>query len=646
MNSRLQTLNSPLILLVLICVLPALTLRPLWFSFFAVALVIYRFWLNSVHRKMPPRAIQVAVQLLVAVAVWQHYHSIFGDEAAGTWLTLLTCLKLFELRTKRDYFITALLCYLVLMSVMLLDQTLLLSIFMLFASLLILVFLYALEEEFWDWGRWRKYFWRPAGTLLKALPLLVLIFVLFPRFTTGFGATGKSMAKTGMSDSLKPGSVAAIIPSDELIFRATFLEGKPVRQNLYWRGAVLDHVNGMDWQRGSAERLDHAPFPLEGKDEIEIYLEPSADRFLFALDNTRTISSPNEVWRNRIVLREGGIFELPQPLQMRERYFLQPADGDSFMTIDSEQYLQTDEPPSPEMKQFLSKFKGMNEFQIVGALMDHFLSHGYVYSLQPPEAKSVDDFFFKTKEGFCEHYAGATAKILRYLKIPSRVVVGFQGGSPSFLENFITVRSHDAHAWLEYYSSDAKRWRRLDPTMQVAPARLTMGSEGFATQEWMPTWVPSDWARAYMKARAFVDEIEATWISALLRFDLAKQRELLAKLGMEAVLFRALPVFLILAVILMLAVLYFLEAQGRERLSPEERLYRHFLGVLKRFKVTKSIYEGPLTLMTRIESRDAKLAEQALPILNSLIEARFGIKRLSGSEARRIKKQIRILSSL
>ncbi len=640
MNARLQTLISPLCFLVLFCVLPSLTFRPLWFSVLALILIAYRIWLDSTRRPMPPKPIQLIVQGAVGLAVWQHYHSVFGDEASGTWLTLLTCLKLFELRVKRDYFITALLCFLVLMSVMLLDQSLLLSLFMLACALMILVFLYALEEGAWSWKSWRRAFFRPAGTLLKTLPLMVLIFLLFPRFSTGFGSMTKNTAKTGMNDSLRPGSVAAIVPSDELIFRATFLEGRPLRQSLYWRGAVLDQVSGLDWDRTESEQNLRAPFPMSGQDEIEIYLEPGSGRYLFSLDNTRTVSISNEVYRNRIVMREGGIFELPLASQVRERYFLQPSDSEYEQTNDLNRYLQVDEPPSKQMADYLAQYKGLNNYQVVSKLMEHFLNGGYVYSLQPPATRGIDDFFFKTREGFCEHFAGTTAKILRYLNIPSRVVVGFQGGSPSFLENYISVRGHDAHAWLEYYQAEARRWRRLDPTMQVAPQRLTLGSQEFQSEEWMPTWMPQEWAKVYMKARAFGDEIEAAWISALLRFDLSRQRELLARLGMEEVLFRALPVFLILAIILVLAVLYFIEAQGREPLTREERLYRQFQRVLKRWKIAKNPQQGPLTLLQQIEKQDPQFAEQAAPILSALVKARYGRESLSPQEARQLRKRI------
>ena len=59
--------------------------------------------------------------------------------------------------------------------------------------------------------------------------------------------------------------------------------------------------------------------------------------------------------------------------------------------------------------------------------------------------KTIEDFLLKTRVGFCEHFAGATATLLRAMDIPARVIVGFQGGTPSLLDNYVSVRAHDAH---------------------------------------------------------------------------------------------------------------------------------------------------------------------------------------------------------
>ncbi|NJL24351.1 MAG: DUF3488 domain-containing protein [Calothrix sp. SM1_5_4] len=222
----LQGLTFPLLALVVFNLLPALYLRPLWSVIFCAVVLSYRAWLHLVGHRMPPRWVMIGGQILVCGLIWQQYFSFFGDEAAGTFLMLLTALKTYELRNERDYFVTTLLCFLVLMSYLLIDQSLLLTFFLLLDVGLLLAFLFALEEERWDW----KAGWAGALPVLcpalilsaKSLPLMALIFVLFPRFSTGFGAGGPVQGKIGVTDQLRPGSVSKLIPSDELVFRATF----------------------------------------------------------------------------------------------------------------------------------------------------------------------------------------------------------------------------------------------------------------------------------------------------------------------------------------------------------------------------------------------------------------------------------------
>lgn len=645
----LQALTFPLLMLVLFNMIPSLYWRPFWSTGLVAVFLGYRFFLEITGLPLPPRWTIWIGQAVVGTAIWQHYHSIFGDESAGTLLTLLTCLKTYELRTKRDYFFNSLLCFLVLMSYLLMDQSLILTFYVVADVILIVSFLYALESETFNWKSVKGYLRPTFGLAIKAVPLLVICFILFPRFSTGFGTGQNVQTKTGITDSLKPGSVADLIPSDELVFRATFLNGEmPPKTSLYWRGAVLDVSKGLDWERSDERDKKRPPVASGIKQDIEIYLEPGFEKFMFALDNTRTVSIPADLNRARINYRDGRVFELDQPLQNRERYILEMAEPQNIPESEEslKRFLKTGEQPSAEMRQFLGKIRGQSDSETMANLLNNFRSNGYVYTMQPGPAKNIDEFMFKSKAGFCEHYAGSMATMLRQLGIPSRVVVGFQGGTPSFLENYITVRGHDAHAWVEYYDRSSQRWRRVDPTAQVAPLRLSLGSESYLqqSQQWLG-WL-GDQKNAYFKVRAMVDEIEARWIGFLLRFDLAAQKELLAKFGMEETIFRALPVFLMLALVLVLAVLYFLEAQRREHLNPEERLYRDLLKALRRWKIEKQPHEGPLTLMDKVRARHPQLAERVAPLLETLILARFAGHVLSAPERERLHLQLRAIRKL
>jgi len=83
----------------------------------------------------------------------------------------------------------------------------------------------------------------------------------------------------------------------------------------------------------------------------------------------------------------------------------------------------------------------------------------------------MDEFLFKTKAGFCEHYAAAFVVLMRAAGIPARVVTGYQGGEMN--GNYMIVRQANAHAWSEAFIEGA--WRRFDPTGFVAPTRIEQG---------------------------------------------------------------------------------------------------------------------------------------------------------------------------
>lgn len=651
MSSNLAGLVRPLLYIVTVTLIPQFGLRPVWITAFSVVLVAYRLYLDQFQKPMPPRWLQWCGQIVVAVAIWQHFHSFLGDEAGGAFLTLLLCVKTFELKRKRDFFVTAILCLLVLMSYLLLDQGLLLTAFLFFDTALVFTFLHALEMEGWTWSNWKTTLRSTIWLAVKGLPLLVVMFVLFPRFSTGFGSSNTSVGTTGVTDSLRPGAVSKLVGSNELVFRATFLNGEmPQLQQLYWRGAVLDQSSGLNWDRSKYDRVFAVPYFYVERPDVEIYLEPGSERFLFSLDQTQSLLFPNDTEISRMVRREGGIFELAEPLQTRDRYYITLAKGnvDSFNETYLEHYLELGEEASPQLKKFLQPFESKTAGEAVRGLLETFHDGGYRYSMQPPSSKGLEDFLFNTKIGFCEHYAGTFATLLRHLHIPSRVVVGFQGGTPSLLDNYISVRGHDAHAWVEYFDAKERRWRRVDPTAQVAPLRLTQGSSSYyeTSGQRLPGWL-GNWTNAYQKGRAILDEVEASWIGLMLRFDLARQRQLLAKLGMEGVFFRALAVFLLLGLALVLSVIYFVEAWRREPMSVDENLYRTLLRHLERWKIVKRPNEGPTALMAKVEAYGPRLAAEVEPILTTLVRVRFGQSQLDQqavAELRRRLKRLRQLS--
>ena len=129
--------------------------------------------------------------------------------------------------------------------------------------------------------------------------------------------------------------------------------------------------------------------------------------------------------------------------------------------------------------------------QIVGAATDpyeitlrveQYLRSHYRYSLTPPRTGYLSpfaNFLFSTKTGYCQHFAGAMAALLRFNGIPARLAVGFATGR-KMAENTYVVSRRDAHTWVEVYFPGFG-WIPFDPTPgnSIPGAGPSSSSAGF-----------------------------------------------------------------------------------------------------------------------------------------------------------------------
>jgi protein-glutamine gamma-glutamyltransferase len=89
---------------------------------------------------------------------------------------------------------------------------------------------------------------------------------------------------------------------------------------------------------------------------------------------------------------------------------------------------------------------------------------GFTYSEQPgsvPGLPPLVGFVVETRTGYCQHFAGAMALMLRTLGIPARVAAGFVPGH--YHDGTWTVTDHDAHTWVEVWFRNYG-WLAFDPT--------------------------------------------------------------------------------------------------------------------------------------------------------------------------------------
>jgi hypothetical protein len=117
-----------------------------------------------------------------------------------------------------------------------------------------------------------------------------------------------------------------------------------------------------------------------------------------------------------------------------------------------------------------------SEVGVVRRVEDYLLRGGryrYTTEVGNPGLEPLLEFLFHTHAGYCQHFAGAAALLLRIAGVPTRVAVGFATGEPIGHDTW-AVRDEDAHAWIEVYFPTVG-WVVFNPTPAAAQADVSPG---------------------------------------------------------------------------------------------------------------------------------------------------------------------------
>jgi protein-glutamine gamma-glutamyltransferase len=112
------------------------------------------------------------------------------------------------------------------------------------------------------------------------------------------------------------------------------------------------------------------------------------------------------------------------------------------------------------------------EWQVVARVMSYLRGEGrfrYTTDVGRPGLFPLADFLLRTHAGYCQHFAGAAALLLRLAGVPARVVAGFATGIPN--DGVFKVRAADAHDWIEVYFP-GYGWVPFNPTPAGGPATI------------------------------------------------------------------------------------------------------------------------------------------------------------------------------
>jgi hypothetical protein len=267
---------------------------------------------------------------------------------------------------------------------------------------------------------------------------------------------------------------------------------------------------------------------------------------------------------------------------------------------------------------------------VINAALAYFNKQPFVYTLQPPllGRNPVDQFLFDTRRGFCEHYAASFAILMRIAGIPTRIILGYQGGELNPLGSYLIVRQSDAHAWTEVWL-DGDGWRRVDPTAAVAPERiefpidLERQAEGAAAL--FRFGELGSLASLIQDFHWLRDSLETQWYKWVEGFTQERQKDLFDLLGLGRLSNYHIA---ILAIILSLGLTAILFLIGFLRPKPQADLtlaaYLRFRRKLAKAGLTPPPWLGPLDLAEKAKRRFPDQATDIQIIADLYIKLRYG----------------------
>ena len=552
--------------LFLLCVIawviaPQMTVLPVWASVLASTLLLWRGWLAFKGLPLPGRWVLAVPLVLAIVGTLYTHRTLLGRDAGVTLIVMLLALKMLELRARRDAMVVFFLGFFTMLSNFFFSQSLFTAAAMLIALLGLLT---ALVNAHMPVGRPPlSQALRTAGTMaLMGAPIMVALFMLFPRMAPLWGMPSDTMAgRSGLSGVMKVGQMAELALDDSVAMRVRFDTpdgAAPPQSALYFRGPVFARFDGVEWlplagRTGDftlARSVTPANLQVQGDPvRYEVTLEPHQRPWLLLLDaavdkpviaGMDTFMTQDLQWLTARPITDILRYKAtsyPQfthgtgiPSAYLRAYTELPA-GFNPRTLALAQQMQNDPqitgtaPPGPAAVQAL-----------VNAALARLRTGGYLYTLEPGVygQHTADEFWFDRKEGFCEHIASAFVVLMRALDIPARIVTGYQGGDRNAVDNAWTVRQSDAHAWAEVWIAP-RGWVRVDPTGAVSPGRvgafqrLRAPQGAFASA--MGTVISPGMAQ---QMRAVWEAVNNGWNQWVLNYTQSRQLDLLKALGFES----------------------------------------------------------------------------------------------------------------
>ena len=475
--------------------LPHASHLPSWASAITALILAWRAHLAWSDKPLPGRSVLVSVLLASAALTWLTHRTLLGREAGITLLAMLMAMKTLELRARRDAFVVFFLGFFLVLTHFLYSQSLATALWMILSVWALLSALVLAQMPVGQ-PSLRLAAKLAARSTLYGLPVMIFLFLLFPRIGPLWGVPADSVGRTGLSDRLDFGAMSEIANDDSVALRLRFDGPPPPPQARYFRGPVLAQFDGRSWQAspltwpGQTDFLQVSGPPLD----YEMTVEPLRTRVLPMLEMSAEPAGSERTLDSLTLKRAPELQWLAQRpiterLRLNAQVFPAFSHGPPQTSLALQNYLDLPTGFNPRTLQWAAKLRREPRFAELGptdltpalatAVLGHIASADFIYTLAPGRYGEVtphliDEFWFDRRLGFCEHFSAGFVVVMRAMGVPARIVTGFQGMDAQPQDGFWIVRNSNAHAWAEYWAP-GRGWVRADPTAAIAPERIQLG---------------------------------------------------------------------------------------------------------------------------------------------------------------------------
>jgi transglutaminase-like putative cysteine protease len=634
-------------------ILPHIERLPWWVTAAYAVCALWRVMVYQGRWSLPPKFLKLILAVLCFFGIYQSYGTMVGLEPTVALLFSGFCLKLLEMVDKRDVYVIIFLAYFVALTEFLFSQDFLVSVFIFLSILLISTALVALHQHSYD--KLNLFSLKKAAVMFsQALPLMAVLFIIFPRFDPLWKVPLPShQAKTGLSESMAPGDISNLSQSGELAFRVVFDDDIPARKDMYWRGLVLSEFDGRSWTQAKLQKdfltelqTKSLLATMTNPVRYTVYQEATHQPWLFSL--ALAYASDKEI-------KTVTDFRLIRTEDIHSRIKYQvSSDQDAVygQTLSrQERTLEVLLPRNGNLKsrEFAAAtyLESTGDRDYIDKILTKFNRENYVYTLKPPllGEDTIDGFLFDTRRGFCSHYASTFVFLMRAVGIPARVIAGYQGGEVNPISDTVLVHQFDAHGWAEVWL-EGEGWVRFDPTAAVAPNRIEYGLEDAMEEEGS---FLADTPLSPMRyrniawlnsARLQMDAFSYYWSSWVLQYKGDRQLRVLQSLLGEVTPWRIATLLLTVSSIVLLVVFgNLLKGRGRPKPATYVKWYLRLCKQLESAGYTRNTNEGAIDFARRIAGENPPWKPTLLSVTRNFV--RLSYEQVPRQEQAILVKQLR-----